>query len=596
MSAQQLLPDVKAYSMAEFFTSTYKVPKYQRNYTWSDREVGELVDDLLNFDKSNEPFYLLGDVIAAHGDDIDYKFELVDGQQRATTMCLLFMSLYIKLTELGFDPVDTNQVLNAFLVRKGKLRILMSGQASDLVASYFETRTLEGLEFRTPSQKNVAEALYVIKQRLDDAFPGTSRKALAEFTEKVLQRVFFGRLTLGDVDQATIFFERVNNRGIKLTNADLLKNRILQKIVKDEEYEAAASTWAAAEQSLMSRGRLGSVEYLLRHLQQAKSGEKIKESDLYLKTKADVATESGCLSLIERIDQTYPILAKILDGLTPSGNEDAAGHGTRYFGFNQHFGVKLVAGHLPEESYVHLSKRLEARSIISLLAGERPSAFENDVPDWEKAVAQLNKNSSFEEIDAALAFSERQMIDLLNLSLTQYKTYRYDGTPGQQKRIRYILAKANHILSLRGPVVNFSLKEYLTTSRTVKRTLLPGFDIDHIHPKSHATESFEVHGIGNLALLHSADNQEKGASNPSDAATLYGHSKCYLTKALTSFPQTPQIEAIIAEYRVASADGDVPWGEAQVTARAKMYFEIVASSLIEDIGLNLSSDEVFSGY
>lgn len=579
--------------MAEFFTSTYKVPKYQRNYTWGEGEVGQLVDDLLEFSRSSESFYLLGDVIAAHSIDDDFKFELVDGQQRATTMCLVFLVLYKRLMGLGFDAVETNGLLNAVIVRKGKLRIQMSGKASDTALQFFDG-AIENLSQETPSQKNVAEALDVISKRFEDAFAGVSNNFLLEFVERLLQQVYFGRLTLGDVEQATRFFERVNNRGVRLTNADLLKNRLLQNIKREEDYDSAAAVWASAEQLLMTRGKLGSVEYLLRQIRQADLKEKIKDSELYSKTKQLVESEAGCMDLVERIERKSPVLSEILQGNTPYGQEDGNSHGTYHFSFTQHIGVKLAGGHLNDIGYLHLSRRIEARSILSLLAGERPSAFEKDVPQWQFNLSQLPVSSDNSEVDAALCFDEQRMVDLLRLARTQFSTYRYDGTPGQQKRIRYYLAKANHLVNQRGPVENLKLADFLTTSKTSKKTRIPGFDIDHVHPKSRSEVPFEVHSIGNLTLLHSADNQEKAANEPSDAVTVYGHSKCYLTKALTSFPQTAQIEGVLAELRVAVADGREPWGPQQVTKRADLYFGLVASSLIADLGLALTYEEVFS--
>jgi hypothetical protein len=467
----------------------------------------------------------------------------------------------------------------------------MSGRASETAIQFFDGLT-ENLLQETPSQKNVADALDVIAKRFEDAFSGVSSDFVLEFVERLLQQVYFGRLTLGDVEQATRFFERVNNRGVRLTNADLLKNRLLQNIRKEEDYESAASVWASAEQLLMARGKLGSVEFLLRQIRQADLNEKIKDSELYSKTKVLVESEAGCLDLVDRIERKSPILAELLQGKTPFGQEDLNTHGTNHFGFTQHIGVKLAAGHLTEIGYLHLSKRIEARSILSLLAGERPSAFEKDVPKWQFNLSQLPVSSDSSEIDAALCFDEQRMVDLIRLARTQFSSYRYDGTPGQLKRIRFYLAKANHLVNQLGPVENLKLSDFLTTSKTSKKTRIPGFDIDHVHPKSQSDVPFEVHAIGNLTLLHSADNIEKAANVPADAVTVYGHSKCYLTKALTSFPQTAQIESVISDFRVALADGLERWGAPQIAKRADMYFGLVASSILEDLGMSLTLEDI----
>jgi hypothetical protein len=103
-----------------------------------------------------------------------------------------------------------------------------------------------------------------------------------------------------------------------------------------------------------------------------------------------------------------------------------------------------------------------------------------------------------------------------------------------------------------------------------------------------------VHSIGNLTLLHSKDNGEKGDSEPSDARTIYGNSQSYLTKALTNFPVTNQVETVISKYRVALADSEEAWGPDQVLARAEMYFDIITRKLVEDLGISKNYSEIFS--
>jgi len=80
-------PEVKTFSLDEFFAKSYMVPAYQRNYSWGGQEVRQLVVDLYEFfQDSKSPYYLLGDVIVVEGRSPDYDLEIIDGQQRITTL------------------------------------------------------------------------------------------------------------------------------------------------------------------------------------------------------------------------------------------------------------------------------------------------------------------------------------------------------------------------------------------------------------------------------------------------------------------------------------------------------------------------------
>ncbi len=585
-------PDIRSYSLLEFFARNYKVPRYQRNYSWGEEQVTQLLKDLFEFNDSNDPFYLLGDVIAANCQDKDFDFDLIDGQQRATTLVILFSVLYKNLKAGEASDDDLQELFNA-LKKQGNLRLKMSGEASEIVLSYINGANVSDLDKSTPSRENVVSALEVIIKALKEQFEVDSFDGQLKFTNRLLSKVYLGRLTLASMDQATEFFERVNNRGVKLTSAELLKNRLLQNIVGDAEYEWAADRWDSAEKGLMNKSKIGSLEYLLRQMRQADLGQKVQDKELFKKMEPLVKDEESCLRLIDEISTKQQALLQILDNKTPQGGPDPFPEGTDFFGFTQAIGVKLAGSHLSPDTYLHLSKRLAARSILSLLASERSQSFEKQTPGWSQSIKGLGASAGVAEVDSCLNFQEEEIRQLFAIAWQMFKDLKYNGTPGQIKRIRYILAKANHLVNEIAPEHNYSLKDFLTTSKKSKRALLPGFDIDHIYAQSPNEGLQHLHNIGNLTLLHSTDNSGAGADEPVDKKVVYGHSKAYLTKALTKFEQTPKVENVIAQYRVAAIDDNVTWGTEAFEARASMYWGLVATSLIQDLGFDFNLDLKF---
>lgn len=591
MTSIQQAPDIKSYSLAEFFVSTYQVPRYQRNFTWGEAEIAQLFDDLYEFSISSEPHYLLGDVIAGATGNTQHKYELVDGQQRSSSLMCLFAVLYITLKNHGLGQDDTNQLFNALKASRDQLKVQMSGGASKIVLDYLANPNLQELNSETRSQENVIVAFETITKKVVDTFDGQDVEAVLKFVNRLLSDTYVGRLTLQDVEHATEFFERVNNRGVRLTSADLLKNRLLQKIQDETKYLNASDVWSNAEKTLMTLGNQGTMEFLIRQIRQADLKAKVQEKDLFNKTKELVSTEEGCLELVDRIEIKFPALSEILQGRTPSKNVDIAAEGTSFFGFTQNHGVKLAGSRLSAAGFEHLSKRLEARAILSLFANERSQSYEKLVPEMASAIQNLaNQNSvaTSEEIDAALNFDKQKMQLLFQQAFPNFWSLSYDGTPGVKKRIRYVLARINYELNKMGAHENISLKDFLTTSKTEGESVIPGFDIDHIESQLIGSANEFNHSLGNLTLLHSADNQSAGGGEPLSKQVVYGHSKCHLTKSLTrNFPQTPQIEQIVSGLRVAVIDDEEPWGIEKMQLRHKLYFDLFFGYLAADLSVQV---------
>ena len=93
-----MIQSVNKYHIYEIFASDgkfyYSIPKYQREYTWSYREWDALYDDI----SENNPEYFIGSIICIPlGDSINPYMEVIDGQQRLTTIMLLlsFIVIYV---------------------------------------------------------------------------------------------------------------------------------------------------------------------------------------------------------------------------------------------------------------------------------------------------------------------------------------------------------------------------------------------------------------------------------------------------------------------------------------------------------------------
>lgn len=569
-------PEVQTFSLDEFFAKSYLVPAYQRNYAWGTTEIQQLVDDLVDFfNDAKSPYYLLGDVIVVETRDRDYDFEIIDGQQRITTLMILFAVLYRRLKDFHWDEDDLFAI-RSLVFKKKKMQVKMSGEGSNAVLAYLNGERAKDLKKETPTQKAVYGAIEEINDRLDEYF-GENKKAgtLHDFFETLLESVYFSRLRLEDSESAFEFFERVNDRGRPLSKTDLLKNRLLQKIKSDSDFDSASEIWSNAEKRLLPFGRAGSMQYLMKLMAQGQSGVKIKDSELYATWKVQAKDDKSCQLLIDQIDEGSKSLSLLLGDKTPHGDDAVFAQGTNFMGFTQNHGIKLAGANLGKVAYDELAKRLEARALLSLYALERSQTFEQLAVRWSHQVHQLSSKASAKDIIEAVDIDQESINSLLERAKLGIQDLRYGKTPGQTKRIRLLLAIVNFELNSQHPIHHLSIRELLRTSKKLRGQVHHGYDIEHVSAASKSEELGDLKdAVGNLTLFYSKDNRSVGNADIELKAESYANSILYATNALTgSKQQDNKVESLVTPLRVATVDQGV-WNEDMMESRADLYFRI----------------------
>jgi uncharacterized protein with ParB-like and HNH nuclease domain len=236
----------------------YSIDYYQREYKWQTKQVAELIDDLANkFLESYEPghdrsgvvdysHYFLGSIIISDKDG--HKF-IIDGQQRLTTLTLLLIYLQHRLQD-------------------EELR----GQVSELIfsAKYGKRSFNLDVDDRTPCM----EALYLGKEYvdldppesianilgryndIDEAFPNELHgDALPYFVDWLIENVHLVEITAYSDDDAYTIFETMNDRGLSLSPADMLKGYLLANINDGDYRLRAGRIWKERVSALLDLGK-----------------------------------------------------------------------------------------------------------------------------------------------------------------------------------------------------------------------------------------------------------------------------------------------------------------------------------------------------
>jgi len=215
----------------------YAIPRYQREYTWSRAQWDALFEDLLD----NELHYFLGSIICINQSQdalTVQSLELVDGQQRMTTLSLLLAAVYQSyrtLPNLGMEQQIELYNLKHKLVLKKKsdqprlIPQVQNNNQQDYFAVLGQTGILDDVEIvPNAGNRRVMKAFRHFISRIElylehSADPIVSLQALLE---KVNTATLVKIEVAGHSDAYTLF-ESLNNRGVPLTAIDLIKNKLL---------------------------------------------------------------------------------------------------------------------------------------------------------------------------------------------------------------------------------------------------------------------------------------------------------------------------------------------------------------------------------
>ena len=240
-----MIKSVNNYPVSQLFDIeagvVYAIPRYQREYTWGKNQWENLFDDVLE----NDPGYFLGSIICINQstDALSVqKLELVDGQQRLTTLSLLFASVYhaLKSHETDLDDEQRVELINLkrkLVLKKGDDQIRLIPQIQnnnnpDYRAVLAEIGVISECDVPAyAGNRKIFRAYRYFQDRIDEMANGRSNRlgTIMEFLDKVSHACLVKIEVASHADAYTLF-ESLNNRGMPLTAIDLIKNKLLARL------------------------------------------------------------------------------------------------------------------------------------------------------------------------------------------------------------------------------------------------------------------------------------------------------------------------------------------------------------------------------
>lgn len=295
------------YPLAKIFSSDfdYEIPSFQRPYAWTEEETGELFDDLFDFYKNEgtDEQYFLGSIVLVKEDDKPHA-EVIDGQQRLTTLTILLAAITSKLS--GDDYNDF------------KTYIIEPGRASQGIASKprlqirkrdrdFFKKYIQGMKFdelfaldpeaqETDAKSNIIRNAKLLMDRINDYL--TTESKIIEFGAFLVQRCLLVAVSTPTEQASFRIFSVMNSRGMSLLATDIIKADVIGAI-PDNQQQEYNDKWEELEVEL-SRNGFNDLFGHIRMITMKTKAKKSLQEEFYKSVMPNINANSA----IEFIDNT----------------------------------------------------------------------------------------------------------------------------------------------------------------------------------------------------------------------------------------------------------------------------------------------------
>lgn len=271
MDKNTITPERKTVkSLFDGDASFIRIPKYQRPFSWNKDNAEKFYSDVFKetIFKDKKDYFIGSILLNRINNDL---VEVVDGQQRITTISLFFIALYLLYKNTNSSNSDSSDILK--FLKKGsfnkKTNILTLSKSNiNFYNQLLDINSIDELnevdiKNENVSNKNIMAILKffiaeINKNKNSDV--NLENKRIEEIYEHICNHLFFITITAENSKQASKLFEVLNNRGIDLTEADLIRNYLLSKS-DEQNFTDGFKTWENFEKTI----GLDNLEQFLRY-------------------------------------------------------------------------------------------------------------------------------------------------------------------------------------------------------------------------------------------------------------------------------------------------------------------------------------------
>jgi len=294
----------------------FKVPAYQRSYAWENEHVEALLEDIREAINTKENEYFLGSLVVTGPQE--QRFDVVDGQQRLTTVSLLIAAIKDKFKKDG-DMEVVSSIKSDFLAstdRKSKekeSKLVLNEVDNELYQELIEDiRGVNASKYVRQSHQRLISASNAILDYIEEmcAKSKDPEEDLHEWLDYLESNLKVILVTTPDDSNAFVIFETLNDRGLELAISDLLKNYLFHK--SGERIGETKNRWLNMVAVLESASEDPLVVTYLRHFSMSKYGL-VREKDLFGLIKKKVTSKKLALQFSTDLSDTAKKYAALLN-------------------------------------------------------------------------------------------------------------------------------------------------------------------------------------------------------------------------------------------------------------------------------------------
>lgn len=496
----------------------FKIPRFQRPYSWGRDEVVRFWDDVTKDSNEN---YFIGSMVV-YQQKKPY-FGIVDGQQRLTTITIVLAVIrdFFKM----LDRVDLAEGVQNFIERAN-----IDNQKEYVVDSETSFPFFQGVIQRFSheklfpaagvEEKNLEEAYACIKHLVSSALPfdveGTqiglfSQNEAVDFLKNIRDKFLGLKLVfiqLESEEDAYLIFETLNARGRDLTTQDLIKNLLL-KIIKPDNarLDIAKESWNAIAGKFPSNdGKDIFGSFIYHYWLSARAY--ITEKEIFPAVKSSILSISDANRLIEEFSNDSELYLKIIspgDCKWSAEERDLCGSlvALKLFNVRQHFSMLISLLRAREQGVISLrylkkivSLMEDFHFVFNAVTSQRSSgSIATHYSKYAIALKSVENESQANSVISEMLQGLKAKLPSYDEFLVSLKGFNYHSRATKDKAvIKYCLSKEM------GRAASGIYVDYAAMT------------IEHVMPESSARLGVvgDVYGnIGNLILIDAATNSNE---------------------------------------------------------------------------------------
>lgn len=579
MSTQSIQSrDIK---LSEVFQGFYAVPDYQREYVWKSEQVEQLLTDIFGeLNGSNPdiaPEYFIGSIVVCPGPD--EVFELIDGQQRMTTLFLVLCAIRDRFLGLNDKPPaalapkisTTSEDSHGRDVFRYRLDLQYEDSGNVLVE--IANGNVAALSNdKTRSIENIVNAYETAIAFLSQQF-GDDADAIRVFYGYFMNKVKLIRIETEDVAKALKIFETINDRGVGLDSMDLLKNLLFMKSKRDD-FDTLKIIWKNLQDTI-HEAREKPLRFLRYFIFSRYRVEKLREDEIYgwfSKNESQCGYATNPSKFAHELLSAAKAYSNFLRGCDSSGWDRPGLQNLRHLGGSaarQHLILLLAGRHLPADLFAKLVREVENLFFVYVACRENTRDFERNFALWAPELRKVKEES---ELDHFLITRIEKSKSALS-SRFEESFKRLNTGELQVYRLRYILAKLNQHIEISA----FGETE---GTKWLKNFIANEFQIEHIQPRNprataidefgEVTEPELIERLGNLVLVEKQINGSLGNKPFSDKRVVYPKSKLLLVHAISERPTIGLNTSV--DRAVCHLQSYTDWNERAIKSRQSMLY------------------------